>query len=675
MKFFIRPTDSSTLNSNSNRIRLSFWSLGMASLALFFLYSCIQNVPGLTDIAQSEKAPAMSDKKADMMGKEKSGVMEKEMKEADASGKPIEVMEEEVADEEDVAAAAAEHAKLFVENDYPSATTCATCHPKHYKEWSVSQHSYAQLSPVYLSFSSFTNEITSGTNGDFCFRCHTPIGANLNEDPFMSNLDRHPSSREGITCIVCHRMTKTYNKRSGRLAIQKGDLLAPVYGPSGGEELKRVLDNTDEYRVVTEKGKPGRKIHTKAIKFEAISSSTFCGQCHDVTLLNGFRLEEAFSEYRTSPAAAKGITCQDCHMGKEQGVPSGYEEGPAAVVGGKKTTPRKLTSHIFAGPDYSVIHPGLFPHNVEAQELATMREWLRFDHEAGWGTDEFEDKVTEDMKFPSRWESVDDRYDAREILNVQFERLEWVRQKRLEVLRNGYKLDKAVILQNDKEGLRFKVKVENLTDGHNVPTGFAAERLVFLQVSVTDATGKVIFKSGDLDPNGDVRDHESAFVINGDLPLDNQLFDLRGRVLVTNSRGGERERVIPVPYPITTIPFLRPTTRSLILTGESPVERIHRRSLAPLDYRWANYEVDGNLLTGKGPYKAKIDFIAGMAPANLIGAIKGQGFDYAMSAREVADNVAAGYEVLDSKELVFNIDGNKDVVKTSFLNAIFKMFR
>ena len=147
----------------------------MASLALFFLYSCIQNVPGSTDIAQSEKAPAMSNKKADMMGKEKSGVMEKEMKEADASGKPIEVMEEEVDDEEDVAAAAAEHAKLFVENDYPSATTCATCHPKHYKEWSVSQHSYAQLSPVYLSFSSFTNEITSGTNGDFCFRCHTPI--------------------------------------------------------------------------------------------------------------------------------------------------------------------------------------------------------------------------------------------------------------------------------------------------------------------------------------------------------------------------------------------------------------------------------------------------------------------------------------------------------------------
>jgi len=649
---------------NAGGVRKIFLPFFVIILSIVFLYSCVKSVPETTAKKDSGKSGMMA----------KSG-KDKAMDSKPASDMKGEMKAESKEDQEVAAMAATEHADLFIENDYPSATTCATCHPKHYKEWSVSQHSYAQLSPVYLSFSSFTNEITSGTNGDFCFRCHTPIGANMKEDPFMSNLDRHPSSREGITCIVCHRMNKTYNKRSGRLAIQKGDLLAPVYGPSGGEELARVLDNTDEFRVVTEKGKPGRKIHTKAIKFESLSSSTFCGQCHDVTLLNGFRLEEAFSEYRMSPAAARGITCQDCHMGKEQGVPSGYEHGPAAVIGGKETKPRKLTSHIFAGPDYSVIHPGLFPHNVEAQELATMREWLKFDHEAGWGTDEFEDKVTDDMKFPSRWESVDDRYDAREILIIQFERLEWVRQKRLEVLNNGYHLAEAVATRSDKGGLAFKVKVENLTDGHNVPTGFAAERLVFLQVTVKDSTGKVIFESGDLDPNGDVRDHESAYVINGDLPLDNQLFDLRGRVLVTNSRGGERERVIPVPYPITTIPFLRPTTRSVILTGESPVERIHRRSLAPLDHKWAKYEVDGDLLTGKGPYKAKIDFIAGMAPANLIGAIKNRGFDYAMSAREVAANVAAGYEVLASKEIVFDVEGGTKIMKTSFLESIFDIFK
>jgi len=567
-------------------------------------------------------------------------------------GESDDSLKENLEDDRDVAArAAAEHANLFAESNYPSAATCGTCHPKHYKEWAVSQHAYAQLSPIYLSFSSEINEITSGTNGDFCFRCHSPVGANLGESPFISNLDRHPTSREGITCIACHRLSKNYNKRSGRLALKKGNLLTPVYGPTGNAELKRVLDNTDEYRVVTEKGKPGRKIHTDVVKFPTLSQPVFCGTCHDVTLLNGFRLEEAFSEYRLSPAAKNGVTCQDCHMGKVNGIPSGYDEGPAAMVGGKPTQPRKLTNHFFAGPDFSVVHPGIFPHNVEAQEMATMAEWLEFDNEAGWGTDEFEQNVTEGTKFPSRWDSVDDRYDAREILNTQFERLKWARGKRLELLRNGYKLGEIVTLQNDEDGIRFNVKVENLTDGHNVPTGFVAERLVWLYVVVTDSSGKTIFESGDLDPNGDVRDHESSYVLSGDLPLDDQLFDLRSRILVQNSRGGERERIIPVPYPITVIPFLRPTTRSLILTGESTVERVHRKGIPPLGHRWAKYKIDEEDLTGKVPYKLKVQFKAAMVPSNLVIAIQNRGFDFSLSAREIVDRVSAGTEVVWEKKM------------------------
>ena len=182
----------------------------------------------------------------------------------------------------------------------------------------------------------------------------------------------------------------------------------------------------------------------------------FCGACHDVTLFNGFRLEEAFSEYRLSPAAARGVTCQDCHMGKEQGVASGYETGPAAVVGGVPTLPRKLTNHFFAGPDYSVIHPGIFPHNAEAQQMATLEEWLQFDYRAGWGTDKFEDNVPKSHTYPERWRSVDDRYDARAILDEHFECLAFAREKRLEVLRNGYHLGDVVVKQARASGLRSR---------------------------------------------------------------------------------------------------------------------------------------------------------------------------------------------------------------------------
>ena len=562
-------------------------------------------------------------------------------------------VKKEVEDAESVSSKA--HEELFAESRFPSAATCGTCHPKQYKEWSVSQHSYAQLSPVYMAINNFINSIANGSNGDFCLRCHSQVGASLGESPAISNLDRHPTSREGITCVVCHRVDKDYNKASGRLALVEGDLLQPVFGPMGNAEMARVLDNTDKYRVVTDPNKQGRKIHVKVKKFPSISQPVFCGSCHDVTLFNGFRLEEAFSEYRTSPAAARGETCQDCHMGKIQGKVSGYEVGPAAVVGGVPTKPRKLANHFFAGPDYSVIHPGIFPHNAEAQQMATLREWLLFDHKAGWGDDKFEDKVTDATKFPKRWESADDRYDAREILNTQFERLEWAHQKRLEVLRVGYLMTDIKTLKANKDGIQFSVKVENGTDGHNVPTGFTGERLVFLQVTVTDAMGKIIFKSGDRDPNGDLRDHYSSYVRSGDLELDDSLFSLQSHFVVANGRGSERERIIPIPYPSTSLPRVLPSPVSLIFTGEPPTERNHRKGIEPNGHRIAKYKISGDALTGRGPYRANIKLISQMAPANLIGAIQSVGFDYGMSPAEVVAGVAAGADVLWEKNLTFNI--------------------
>ena len=545
--------------------------------------------------------------------------------------------------EEDAGAA---HQALFAESRYPSANTCKVCHPVQYDQWSVSQHSYAQLSPVYMAMQNTINALTSSTNGDFCIRCHNQVGMNQGESTFISNLDRHPTSREGITCVVCHRLNVEYGKVSGRVALVEGDLLTPVYGPKGNTELARVLENTDKYRVVTKPDEAGRKIHTEAGHFPQLSTSGFCGVCHDVNLYNGFRLEEAFSEYKNSPAAANGVSCQDCHMGKIQGVVSGYDEGPAAVVGGVPTLPRKLTNHFFAGPDYSIIHPGIFPHNADAAEMATLREWLTFDYEAGWGTDKFEDEVADDYVFPERWESIDDRYDAREILERQFSLLKWAEEKRYEVLRNGYGLGEIRTDGSGPDGLRMQVEVKNLTDGHNVPTGFDAERVLWLFVQVRDASGKLVFQSGDLDPNGDVRDLHSLYVHNGEVPLDTQLFSLQSRFMTRNVRGGEREQVLAVNYSVDALPFVRPSTSSTVLTGQPGGARKHRQTIPPLTSRWHSYSVPGSALTGEGPYTATLQLKSAMIPVNLVNAIKGVGFDYGMSPRDIAEGVVAGHHVL-----------------------------
>ena len=538
----------------------------------------------------------------------------------------------------------------LLESRYPAATTCRTCHPDQYREWSVSAHAYAQMSPVFNAMSATIVKLTNGTNGDFCIRCHTQVGMNAGEEEFKSNMDRFATSREGVTCIVCHRLEKPYSKVSGRLAIVEGDIFDRIAGPTGDAELKKVIATGI---VNTERGKAGLNIHTNVFKLEQMRESGFCGTCHDVNLVNGFRLEEAFSDFKTSPAAGNGVSCQDCHMGKIPGVKSDYNIGPAAIVNGVPTGPRRRTNHMFAGPDYSIIHPGIFPHNTKASELAEIRDWLMFKHEDGWGSLEFERNVPDDYVFPDRWKSPDDRRRARLIIRENLALLDTITVQRLQLLSAGYQLGDIVVDKADKEGIEFSVEFKNATDGHSVPTGFDAERVVFLRVTVTDGKGETVFKSGDFDPNGDLRDAHSLYVHNGELPMDEYLFSLQSKFIVRMVRGGEREQVLAVNYSPSPSPFLRPSTSSTFLLGRPIPARKHRQVIPPLTSEWPDYEVDGDALVGTtGPYKARIQIVAAMVPVNLINEIKDVGFDYFMSAQDVANGVLAGHLVVADREIV-----------------------
>ena len=551
------------------------------------------------------------------------------------------------------------HANCFCEEEFPSAKKCGVCHPKHYREWSVSPHSYGQLSPVMNSLFGALNELVTGTVGDFCLRCHTPVGAAKNEPRNMSVMDRHPTSREGVTCVVCHRINQPWGKSSGRPALVPGGTEQVVYGTLGAEVLQQVLADPDKYGVLTTT--PGtneraRLIHADAQSFFQLPTSGFCGVCHDVVTPSGFRLEDAFSEYKSSPAAREhSVTCQDCHMGVVEGAPQGYYHEPIAMVGNVSTPPRKRTSHYFAGPDHSVIHPGLFPHNPEAIReedetadaidtgLATMREWLQFDHKADWGRPKFEKNIPEGYVFPEPWTDAKRRAEARAILKDQFELLNEYTRRRAQVLTIGYQVGDIEGINVDRKGLQFKVKVSNGTTGHGVPTGFDGERPLWMQVIVRDREDRVLFRSGDLDPNGDYRDDHSFFVHNGDMPRDRQLFYLQSKFVTRNIRGNEREHILPVPFSLDPLSFNRPFTRPFSQLGRPLGARKHKQNLEVGGHRWAKYNVSMNQLSGKGPYKVSVRLVAGMVPVNLVHIISFVGFDYNMSAKEIANGIVAGH--------------------------------
>jgi len=318
-----------------------------------------------------------------------------------------------------------------------------------------------------------------------------------------------------------------------------------------------------------------------------------------------------------------------------------------------------------AGPDHSVIHPGLFPHNPDAvrevgdedpRGLATMAEWIQFDWREGWGRDKFERNIPKGYQFPAAWQNRFRRQQARRILNRQFRLLTVYKKKRLEVLREGFGLSNIQGMTVDKRGLHFKVDVLNLTTGHGVPTGFDGERPMYLQVLVWDRNRRVVFRSGDLDPNGDYRDDHSFYVHNGVVPRDRQLFTLQSKFITRNIRGNEREQILPIPYSLNPLNFDRPSVRPFTLLGRPLGVRKQKQILEPLGHRWAAYHVPARNLTGCGPYYVNVRFIAGMIPVNLVKTIEFTGFDYGMSSRDVSDAVVRGHVIVRETGAVFHCD-------------------
>lgn len=495
--------------------------------------------------------------------------------------------------------AADPHAAVFAEADYPSATQCAACHREIYDEWSSSSHAYASLSPMFHKFEQRINDLSQGTIGYFCMRCHASVGTTLGERRDLPLWERAQVSREGVTCISCHRVAENYGRVNGERRIVPGPLTDPVYGTSD-TVLADVLEG------------PHPPVHERTIRFEQLERSEFCVSCHQVAVHPGIKLEVVWDQYRASPARAEGISCHDCHMGRVPGVAAGYATGPTAVVGGVAINPgAKRSNHAFYGPGYPIAHPGIFPHNPRAQRW-TIEEWLMFDWRAGWGTDAFEDGLDIDELtegFPAPWREPDDRYDARDIIRENVAKLEEKRELRRQVMENGSSLDGPFFNGDPRVGrsLDFHYLLTNTNSGHNLPSGsLGAQPELWMNVALVDPDGETVWESGYVDSHGDMADLHSLDVRAGLIPHDGQLFNLQTKFLTTNVKGTDREMYLPINVDIDQIPFIRPPGQPVSVMNHPPFIRMEGRSLPPLGERKAKYTVPGSLIRKPGTYRLAV---------------------------------------------------------------------
>jgi nitrate/TMAO reductase-like tetraheme cytochrome c subunit len=511
--------------------------------------------------------------------------------------------------QKEVAATLAKAIAASDEELYPTAAQCGECHKQIYDEWSSSNHAYASISPMFHKFEQKFQELTQGTVGTFCVRCHQQAGTQLGEKRDAPLWERSAISREGVTCITCHRVKEQYGKVNGERRIEPGKIFDPVYGSGEQSVIKDVIAKKDTYTVATNEKERGNQIHTGMITNDQISKSEFCVSCHQVAVNLGIKLEIVWDQYRDSPARKEGISCQDCHMGKVPGKPEGYAKAPSAIVGGKEINPgRKHANHRFIGPGYSIAHPGIFPHNIKAKDIS-IEDWLLFDWRAGWGTTKFEDKVAAGklkVTFPKRWADALDREEARQIIDENLAKLDERDRIRKQVMENSSKIDGPFIDGTPRIGgdLAFSYRIKNTNKGHNLPSGsLGAQPQLWVNVALVDPDGQNIWESGYVDSNGDMADLHSLDVAAGRIATDQQLVNFQTKFLTTNVKGTDREMYLPVNFDIDPLPHLRPPGIPTSVLNHPPLVRMENHSLAPLAEKVASYKVPGALIKKPGKYK------------------------------------------------------------------------
>jgi nitrate/TMAO reductase-like tetraheme cytochrome c subunit len=534
---------------------------------------------------------------------------------------------------------------------YPSARVCGECHPNQYEQWSNSSHAYASLSPMFNKFEQKINDLAQGTIGSFCVRCHASVGTALGERRDIPWWERSAASREGITCVTCHRVGEAYGKTNAARRITPGSIHEPVFGPldttgghsaiSDARRYQLLVTSDEDDRPDEDDGSKWIRIHQTAIQSTVIKQSEFCATCHQVQVHPGIKLETVWEEYRSSPAAKEGITCQNCHMSTTPGQNTGYAKGPAAFVNGK--SPRDdqdLTDHTFVGPGYPISHPGLFPFSLEESPF-TPQQWLTFDYRDEWGSGDFESNVPSSTSFPPEWQDPADRRKAWRIVEENLERWYERQRQREKLLETASHLDGPFFEGRPEVGkaFSFEYRITNRNKGHNLPSGsLGAQPELWLNVSLIDPDGNRIWESGYVDSEGDVADLQSADVQNGKIAHDDQLVSMQAKFITTNVKGTDREMYLPINLDFDQLPFIRPGGTPVSLLNHPPFARMEKRSIPPLGSRLAKYQVPGKLLTKPGTYRLAVRLRARTEPIyfmKFVGATR----DMIRAENEWADDI------------------------------------
>jgi cytochrome c551/c552 len=337
-----------------------------------------------------------------------------------------------------------ENGKLADPSKIQSAAACATCHQREFDEWAPSLHAIAGRDTVYERAVEANEDLHKDgvEKARFCEGCHAPGEVLAGRTNRFKSVMPSDAETEGITCVMCHTATHADPLEGNgalTLAVNTGvDQLSMALVPAAPRDHARAF---------------GAK-ETNAL----IASSDFCGACHteayDASMSKARsrqHVQTTFTEWRDSWYARNGVNCQDCHMAPD---PAAYVR---QIRAGDLKKPERY-AHNFVGSNYLMFDTGL------GSNLTFLRGGI----------------------LPGLTNARNTDLIARQ------------GEATRALLRSAAGLAlRGSSISGDR--LTFRMAVQNLGAGHNLPTGVVDQKYMWLEVIVSDAAGAEIFHSGAFD--------------------------------------------------------------------------------------------------------------------------------------------------------------------------------
>ena len=276
-----------------------------------------------------------------------------------------------------------------------------------------------------------------------------------------------------------------------------------------------------------------RACNRKALADTKGSVQGLCVNCHVPVGARAGELAKSFEMDGLSERAMQGVSCEICHRMEPplDGKPianASFELSDGNLVYGRLKNPSATSAHEsvesefigkseFCGSCHDVLHNATLFEKSFAQWGASVHKeradkcqnchMRRYSGQAAVGG-------------PFRETLHRHNFPAVTVPLVPFPNKGYQSEEIQELLRTAARMS-VVLPARVKSGgkLTFTVRVKNSGAGHNIPTGLANERQMWIEVKVSDKTGGTLFQSGHLDANGDLMDHHSALSPGADRSL------------------------------------------------------------------------------------------------------------------------------------------------------------